>query len=143
MKEFLWQKEKRMQLGYVILYVSDPVASLEHYKNAYGCETLFVHESKLYGEAETGETVLGFAAFQMAEMNGVAMRESNLAEVTGPMNLTFVTDDVEASYEQAITKGATAITPPKTKPWGQISSYVRDIDGYLIEIASPLHDRHK
>lgn len=132
-----------MKLGYTVLYVKDAKSSLEHYENAFGCETLFLHESGLYGEIETGEIVLGFAAFQMAEMNDVAMRASDPRDLTGPVNITFVTDDVQANYDNAVANGAAAVMPPTTKPWGQVSSYVRDIDGHLVEIASPLHDRHK
>ena len=133
----------KMRLGYTILYVQDAAASLEHYKNAFGCETLFVHESKLYGEAETGGTILGFAAIQMSESNGVAMRPSDPMDVTGPISITFLTNDVQANYARAIANGASAVTPPMTKPWGQQCSYVRDIDGHLVEIATPIHDRHK
>lgn len=131
-----------MQLAYTILYVADVPTSLAHYEAAYGCKQRFLHESRLYGELETGETVLGFAAYQMAEMNGVAMRAPDAEDVTGPLNLTFVADDVQAAYEHAIANGSTAAMPPTTKPWGQVCSYVRDIDGHLVEIATPLLSRH-
>jgi hypothetical protein len=29
------------------------------------------------------------------------------------------------------------VTAPQTKPWGQDVAYVRDLDGNLIELASP------
>ena len=132
-----------MKLGYTILYVTDVPASLAHYKAAFGCETLFVHESNMYGELETGDTVLAFAANDMAELNNVAMRTSDPRDMTGPVNITFVTDDVQPAYDNAVANGAAAVMPPTAKPWGQVSSYVRDIDGHLVEIAQPLHDRHK
>jgi hypothetical protein len=28
--------------------------------------------------------------------------------------------------------------PPTVKPWGQTVSYVRDLDGFLVEICSPM-----
>jgi uncharacterized glyoxalase superfamily protein PhnB len=34
--------------------------------------------------------------------------------------------------------GAEPVTPPQTKPWGQDVAYVRDPDGNLVEIASPV-----
>lgn len=86
--------------------------------------------------------MLGFAAHEMAEMNDVAMRAADPRDVTGPVSLTFVTGDVQAAYDHALAHGATASTPPATKPWGQVSAYVRDRDGHLIEIATPLLKRH-
>ena len=131
-----------MQLAYTILYVADVPKTLAHYEAAFGCAQRLLHESRLYGELETGETVLGFAAHEMAEMNDVAMRAADPKDVTGPVNLTFATDDVQAAYDQALAHGATAAMPPKTKPWGQVCCYVRDRDGHLIEIATPLLKRH-
>lgn len=131
-----------MKLGYTILYVADVPAALDHYRDAFGCKVSFLHDSNLYGEIATGNTVLGFAAHQMAEMNGVDMRASDPTQSTGPVNITFVTEDVAGHYAQAVANGAVAVKPPTTKPWGQVSGYLRDIDGHLVEIASPIHERH-
>lgn len=132
-----------MKLGYIILYVADVPATVAHYEAAFGCKQRFLHESKLYGEVETGDTVLGFAAHEMAEMNDVAMRPSDPGQPTGPVNVTFVTGDVAGAYDRAVANGATAVMPPAEKPWGQVSSYVRDLDGHLVEIASPILERHE
>lgn len=131
-----------MQLAYTILYVSDVYKSLKHYEAAYGCTERLLHESKMYGELETGSTILAFAAFEMAEVNNVAMRAPDPKQPTGAVNLTFATGDVETAYSKAIDNGATAVVPPTTKPWGQVACYVRDIDGHLVEIATPLLKRH-
>ncbi|MEM1388191.1 MAG: VOC family protein [Pseudomonadota bacterium] len=131
-----------MQFAYTILYVSDVPNSLKHYEAAYGCAERFLHESKMYGELETGPTVLAFAALEMAEMNDVAMRVADPKQPTGPVNLTFATNDVGTAYSNALENGATAVVPPTTKPWGQVACYVRDIDGHLVEIATPLLRRH-
>lgn len=131
-----------MRLAYTILYVADVPETLDHYEAAFGCARRFLHESRLYGELETGDTVLAFAAHEMAERNDIAMRPSDPKDVTGPLNLTFTTDDVQKAYEQAIAHGATAAMSPVTKPWGQVAAYVRDRDGHLIEIATPLLKRH-
>lgn len=131
-----------MQLAYTILYVADVPASLHHYQDAYGCVQRFLHDSRLYGELETGATVLGFAAYEIAEMNDIAMRPTDPKGPTGAVNLTFAADDVDAAYANALENGATPAMPPATKPWGQRSSYVRDPDGHLIEIATPLLKRH-
>ena len=130
-----------MRFAYTVLYVADVPATLEHYKAAFDMPTQFLHESKLYGEVQSGETVLAFASYEMAEMNDVAMRPSDAKAPTGPVNITFATDDVEAAFARATQNGATGVMPPVTKPWGQTASYVRDLNGHLVEIATPLEPR--
>lgn len=34
--------------------------------------------------------------------------------------------------------GATAFAKPGQKPWGQMVACVRDLDGHMVEICSPL-----
>lgn len=131
-----------MQLAYTILYVADVPATIDHYEAAFGCTRRFLRDSDLYGELETGETVLGFAAHEMAEGNDIAMWPADPKDVTGPVNPTFVTGEVQAAYDHALAKGATAAMPPTAKPWGQTSAYMRDRDGHLIESAAPLLKRH-
>ena len=58
-----------MKFGYTIVYVSSVADTLTFYKDAFGFETRFLHESGQYGELNTGETVLAFASHDMAEMN--------------------------------------------------------------------------
>jgi uncharacterized glyoxalase superfamily protein PhnB len=40
--------------------------------------------------------------------------------------------------QQSIEAGAILVAPPKQKPWGQTVAYVRDIDGFLIELCTPM-----
>jgi len=49
-----------------------------------------------------------------------------------------VTEDVAGAYARAVAAGAMPLMPPKEKPWGQIVSYVRDCNGFLVEICSPV-----
>ncbi len=50
----------------------------------------------------------------------------------------LVTDDVDALYKQAVAAGALATLEPTVKPWGQTVAYVRDLDGFLVELCSPV-----
>jgi lactoylglutathione lyase len=52
--------------------------------------------------------------------------------------IAFVTDDVMARFKAAIAAGATSFAEPAEKPWGQTVSYVLDLNGYLVEICSPV-----
>lgn len=127
-----------MKLGYTIIYVTDVPATVDFYERAFGLERRFVHESNLYAEMQTGETTLAFAGEPMAEMNGLAIRPNRNSEVAAGFEIALVTDDPRAAYETALAAGAAAIKPPAEKPWGQVVGYVRDPNGCLVEICSPV-----
>ncbi|MEM1280120.1 MAG: VOC family protein [Cyanobacteria bacterium P01_H01_bin.152] len=127
-----------MQLGYTILYVEDVIATVEFYEAAFGLNRKFIHESKLYAEMETGTTVLAFAGNPMAEFNDIAIRPNTLGELPAGFEIAFVTDQPEAKFKTAVEAGAVAVKVPTAQPWGQVVGYVRDLNGCLVEIASPV-----
>ncbi len=127
-----------MKLAYTIIYVADVPKSVAFYEAAFGLKRRFIHESNLYGEMETGETVLAFAGTKAAEMNGVAIVPNDPSGPAAAWEICFVTEDVTAAYDRALSQGCKPVSPPSEKPWGQTVSYVRDLDGCLVEIASPV-----
>lgn len=128
-----------MKFGYTIIYVPDVPASLKFFEQAFGFPCRFLHESGTYGELETGETALAFAAHQLGEMN---FPSGHVAAHTSPqplgVEIAFVTPDVERAHKKALSAGATELAAPKTKPWGQVVSYVRCPDGTLVELCTPV-----
>jgi lactoylglutathione lyase len=128
-----------VQLGYVILYVSDVAASLRFYADAFGLAGRFLHESGTYGELDTGATTLAFAAHALGDANvpGGHVRADASAAPLG-MEIALVTDDVAAAHARAVAAGATELSPPTAKPWGQTVSYVRAPDGGLVELCTPM-----
>ena len=128
-----------MKYGYTIIYVSSVVETLEFYKNAFGFDVKFVHESKAYGELDTGETTLAFASHEMGDMNleGKYIK-ANVKDNPFGIELAFVTEDVVSAYSKAVESGAVPIKEPEEKPWGQLVGYVRAVDGSIIELCSPI-----
>jgi uncharacterized glyoxalase superfamily protein PhnB len=45
---------------------------------------------------------------------------------------------VEEVYDNAIKAGGIAVEKAKTKPWRKIVAYVKDPDGFFIEICTPM-----
>ncbi|WP_164001041.1 VOC family protein [Pyxidicoccus caerfyrddinensis] len=127
-----------MKLGYVIVYVQDVPATVDFYEKAFGLQRRFLHESNSYAEMETGATALAFAAESMAKDNGLTVRPNRVKEDAAAVEVALVTTDVQAAYERAVKAGARAAQPPKQKPWGQTVAYVRDIDGVLVELCTPI-----
>ena len=125
-----------MRFGYTILYVGDVGASVDFYERAFGLERRLLHDSGQYAEMETGATALAFAAHDLAAEN-----VPGLPPADGPragFEVCLVTEDVAAGYSRAVGAGAAPISEPATKPWGQDVAYVRDPDGVLVELASPI-----
>ena len=126
-----------MRFGYTILYVRDVAASLDFYERAFGQRRGLFHESGQYAELDTGDTTLAFASHELAAANlPQAFRPPAAAET--PFEVCFVTEDVPAAYRRAMDAGAPPVSEPQRKPWGQEVAYVRDPDGTLIELATPV-----
>ncbi len=127
-----------MKLGYTILYVENVEKTLEFYEKAFGLNKLFLHESGDYGELDTGDTKLAFASYTLAESNDVGFSKSSQNKQTTTMEIALVTDNVRVAFDSAVSVGATALHQPEEKPWGQIVAYIRDLNGFLIELCSPI-----
>jgi lactoylglutathione lyase len=129
-----------MKFAYTILYVPDVSRSLDFYESAFGLKRRFLHESGLYGELETGGTTLSFAAEPLAQSNlPGGFEPASLTRRPAASEVGFATADVPAAFQRALTAGAVQVAAPNTKPWGQVVAYVRDPDGHLIELCTPMH----
>ena len=81
---------------------------------------------------------LSFARHDIARGNlGQDYRKAEDGAPLG-MEIGLSTQDVPAAYAQALSAGAQGLTPPITKPWGQVVAYVRCPDGTLVEICTPI-----
>ncbi len=129
-----------MKLGYVIIYVPDVASSLDFFQRAFALEKRFLHESGTYGELDTGETTLAFAAHDLGDLNfpGGHIQASDSSRPLG-MEIALVTGELVAAHARAIREGATELSAPAQKPWGQMVSYVRAPDGTLIELCTPVN----
>ena len=125
-----------MKLRYAILYVDDVPATLAFYETAFGAQRRMLHESGQYGELDTGATTLSFSARALMESLGKTPGRPDPAAPT--FEIAFETDDVAAGFTRAVAAGAVAVMEPKDMPWGQTIAYVRDLNGFLVEICSPV-----
>ncbi|MEL7170666.1 MAG: VOC family protein [Bacteroidota bacterium] len=128
-----------MLLGYLILYVPDVERAVAFYEQAFGLARRFVHESGDYAELETGATVLAFAADELAASNfAAAYRPADPAAPPAAFEVALVTDDVTAAFDRATGAGAAVLAEPTQKPWGQTVAYVRDLNGVIVELCTPV-----
>lgn len=134
------KNKKMIKFAYTILYVKDVAKSIAFYEKAFGFTKKFATPDNSYGEIVTGETTLSFASVTLANSNlKEGFTESNLQNKPFGIEIGFTTNDVPATLKSAVEAGAKVVAEPKTKPWGQVVAYVRDLDGFLVEICTPLN----
>lgn len=127
-----------MKLAYTLLYVDDVKQSMAFYQSAFDLQPGFLHESGQYGEMQTGDTRLGFVHHDTAGSHGFSYQKLGPESEVPGFEIGFTTTDVAAAFDKAVSAGAVPISQPDTKPWGQVVSYVRDLNGFLVEICSPM-----
>ncbi len=128
-----------VKFGYTILYVSDVTKSIEFYEKSFGFGRKFITPENDYGELETGQTTIAFASNELANSNlKNGFTASQLSQKPFATELGLVTDNVIEVVKQALKFGATILEEPLEKPWGQTVAYIRDIDGFLLEICTPI-----
>ena len=125
-----------MKLKYIILYVENVEKSAAFYQQAFGYPLKLVSEFGGYIELDTGETVLAFLSRESVTEMG---KHAAVPDPKQPgFEIALETDDVPAALEKAVSSGATLVQKPTEMPWGQTISYVSDIDGFMVEICTPV-----
>jgi lactoylglutathione lyase len=128
-----------VRFGYTIVYVPDVQSALDFYTRAFGFEQRFITPDGTYGELNTGTTTLSFAAESLGDSHFAhGFLRHSLANPPFGTELAFTTPDVEATVASAIDAGAHLLVPAETKEWGQTVAWVRDPNGVLIEICTPI-----
>lgn len=125
-----------MKYGYTALFVESVHETIDFYERAFGLKCKMVQESGEYGELQTGDTTLAFTVQSIVNtLSDVAFEPAALHKAAPPLELGMVSDSVDADFERAVAAGAVIVKPPEDKPWGRVA-YVRDNNGFLIEIVS-------
>lgn len=127
-----------IKYGYTILYVKDVEQTISFYSKAFGFFQKFITPEKDYAELETGLTTLAFASYSIAEYNGVDLLKSEASSLPPGFEIAFVVEDIQSAFKQAVEAGAKIVKEPVQKPWGQTVAYVRDINGYLVELCTKI-----
>ena len=128
-----------MKYGYTIFYVANVEETIHFYESAFGFNRKFVTPEKDYGELLTGATTIAFASLALGQSNFKKGFEKIVnSERPIGMELAFVTENIEKDFQKAISAGATEFEAIIEKPWGQKVGYLRDNNGLLIEICTPI-----
>ena len=123
-----------MKFGYTIFYVESVEGTIAFYEKAFGLKRDMVVEGE-FGQLATGETKLGFAAKKMPP---VPVHYAGPDDTPLAAEVALVTADVQVAYDKAVAAGARPVKKPHQKPWGQTVAYVRDNNGLLVELCTPV-----
>ena len=52
--------------------------------------------------------------------------------------IAFEVADVAAALQRAVEAGGVLVQDVREEPWGQVTSYIHDPNGFLVEICSPV-----
>ena len=129
-----------MKYGYTIVYVENVKETIEFYKKSFGFQQKFITPENDYGELLSGETTIAFASITLGNSNfkNGFVKSEKTGKPIG-MEMVFVSENIEADFKKAIDMGATEYEPIVEKPWGQKVGYLRDNNGFLIEICTPIN----
>lgn len=131
-----------MIYAYTILYINDVAKTIAFYEEAFGFKRKFITPEGDYGELDTGATTIAFANLELASYN-FSKGISPITNTDKPagMELAFVSENIEGDFQKAVDAGASIYEPIIEKPWGQKVGYLRDINGTLIEICTPVKSK--
>lgn len=133
----LSSKATQLSLGGMILYVPDVEKSAAFYERAFGCTVAMRTPGGGFVQL-SGSVPLAFCEENFAQQAlPTPIRKARRAESPAACEVLFVVADVPAAFERAVKAGGDGVVPPVTKPWGQVVSYVRYLDGALVELCSP------
>lgn len=127
---------KPLQFRYTIFYVEDVAKTVQFYQAAFGLQVAMLHESGDYGELVTGETKLSFSSIKL--MAALGKNPGEVDAGSPCFEIAFETDDVAAALAKALSAGAVLVQDVEEMPWGQTTAYVHDINGFLVELCTPV-----
>ncbi|XXX73533.1 VOC family protein [Sorangium sp. So ce134] len=123
-------------LGGVVVYVPDVVEAAAFYERAFGFERKFVSDGKDYCELR-GDVPLGFVQEDFIQKHLPEFVKNRSGARPAGFEIIVTSKDVDAAFARAVQAGAAPVAEPHDMPWGQRVSYVRDLNGVLVEICSP------
>jgi len=119
------------------IFTDDVDALIAFYERVTGVAAHRIHP--LFGEIATASGTLAIASTQTVGLLGAGSAE---AAANRSVCLDFLVDDVDADHARLaaiVTEFSTSfVNEPTTMPWGNRSLLLRDPDGNLINVFTPV-----
>ncbi len=128
-----------MRYDYTRLLAADFRACFRFYRDVIGLAPRLGEETDAYAEFETGTTLI--AIFDRAEMSAAVGTTALPAQVEAQDDvcIVFGVDDVDATERRLVASGVPIVRSATDRAtWKVRTLHVRDPDGRLVELNSPL-----
>ena len=121
-----------------ILAVADVPRSVAFYRDRVGFAVEAEYDEPPYATLALAATRLSLAeqGHPAEDRPGVTMRVPADPSLL-PAILVLEVDDCHAAYERLRADGVDFLAEPYSPPWGGSRCFVRDPDGYLVELEEP------
>ena len=115
------------------LTVADIERSARYYEKVFGARILSLDDGNAPGYVQIANTwlILNVGGGPTPDKPSVTLSVPDPNHINSFMNMRVA--DIQACYELWTSRGAKFITEPMKK-YGEIRCYIRDPDGYLIEV---------
>lgn len=129
--------EAHMRLDGFGLLVNDMGTMIRFYRDVLGFEIKEAEDTSNVYLVKDGTLFLLYGRKDFEKMTH--RRYEYVKGLNGHAEIALYVDtfeEVDASFKQAVEKGAVPVLEPETEPWGQRTCYIGDPEGNLIEIGS-------
>ena len=126
-----------MQLEGFGLFVDDMAAMIRFYRDVMGFAIAEQEDTKNVDLVKDGVLFLLYGKKDFEKMTGQSYEYVH--GLNGHFEIAMKVENyalVDAIFTDVCAKGAKAVMPPTTMPWGQRTCYIADPEGNLIEIGS-------
>jgi catechol 2,3-dioxygenase-like lactoylglutathione lyase family enzyme len=122
-------------VAHLIFYVRDQSASCAFYRQVLGRDPSLDVPGMTEFRLNAG-CILGLMPERgIKRLLGEAIGDPAAARVAPRAELYLRVERAEASYERALAAGATALSGPLERDWGDVAAYCADPDGHVVAFA--------
>ena len=111
--------DNSVHIGYVNIFVKDLHAAIDFFSNKLGLN------------ANQADPEFGYASYQAGPISfGIAQTDD--PDLTGRhTGVGFMVKDIDAKYQELLSKGVEFEMPPTAQPWGGTLALFKDPDGNI------------
>lgn len=119
------------------IFVKDMAKMIRFYRDVLGFEIKEDENTSNVFLVKDGTLFLLYGRNDFEKMTGTKFSYAD--KTNGHFEIALGVENfaaVDKTFEAVVAKGAAAVMPPTTEPWGQRTCYIADPEGNLVEIGS-------